>query len=506
MMFQNGNALGLVAGSARERVLAPVPPGQTIGIRRTDSAHIAFVLGFITVVLIFLLPASLLITLKLYSDAPGDSVLTKFHPATYTAVLGAWFALYGKRRSGGVVGLFRERPGLAWSIALILATTVYSVLNFGLSGIALYVETYLAAALTAVALEMGTPRQLRSLAYTMIVFCLINVVISLMEGATQTHFLPLTPGLLKNGDLGVDEFRGQALYTHPLTGALVTSMALFSVLAMRFRGWIAAAMFGTFMVGLMSFGGRSALFTSLTTLVAAALFQMASGLATRRLNIGFLAAFIAGVFLLPVLFVILTTMTDVGMRIISKMYLNDNSADVRIVQWYVLPLLDFHDMVFGASLARIEQLKVLVGLTGPGADIENGWLLLYLSLGLIGFPIITGALFLFVSHLGKQADMPIAWLVIIVTVLVSATNNSLGRKTPDLIFLTAFTIALSGFGARAKETNEEPAVASEESPWLRRTRLALLPSGPSRILRDQPSMQRLRSGLSPLRTGRQRSG
>ena len=362
--------------------------------------------------------------------------------------------------------------------------------------------------MAAIALEMGTPRQLRALGYTMVVFCLINVVISLMEGATQAHFLPLEPGLAKNVDQGIEEFRGQALYTHPLTGALVTSMALFSVLGMRFRGWVAAAMLGTFMVGLMSFGGRSALFTSLTTLVAAALFQMAFGLATRRLNIGFLAAFIAGAFLLPVLFTFLTTMTNVGMRIMSHIYLNDNSADVRIVQWRVLPLLNFHDMLFGASLARIEQLKVLVGLTGPGADIENGWLLLFLSLGVIGFPIIAGGLFLFVSHLGKRADMPVAWLVVIVTMLISSTNNSMGRKTSDLIFLAAFTIALSGFRAMAPETNEEPAaVGPEEPPWLRRTRLALLPSGPARVLRDQPSMQRMRSGLSPLRPpGRQRSG
>jgi hypothetical protein len=200
-------------------------------------------------------------------------------------------------------------------------------------------------------------------------------------------------------------------------------------------------------------------------------------------------------------------MTDVGMRIMSHLYL-DNSADVRIVQWRVLPLLDFHDILFGASLTRIEQLKVLVGLTGPGADIENGWLLLFLSLGVIGFPIIAGGLFLFVSHLGKRSDLPVAWLVVIVTVLISATNNSLGRKTPDLIFLAAFTIALSGFKAMAPETNEEPAaVGPEEPPWLRRTRLALLPSGPARVLRDQPSMQRMRSGLSPLRPpGRQRSG
>lgn len=504
MMSQTSSALGSLAANTRERILAPVPPDQTIGLRRSDPARYAFVFGFITIVLIFLLPASLLISLKLYSDTPGDSVLTKFHPATYTAILGAWFALYGKRRSGGVVGLFRERPALAWSIVLILTSAVYSVLSVGLSGIALFVETYLAAALTAIALEMGTPRQLRALGYTMLVFCLINVAMSLMEGATQTHFLPLEPGLAKNVDNGVEDFRGQALYTHPLTGALVTSMALFSVLGMRLRGSITTVIFGAFVVGLMSFGGRSALFTAMSTIIAVALFQLTSGLATRRLNIGFLGAFITGALLLPVLFAILTTMTDVGMRITSHLYLDD-SADVRIVQWRVLPLLHLHDILFGASLDRISQLKVLVGLTGPGADIENGWLLLFLNLGVIGLPIMAGGMFLLLWHLGKRADTSISWLVIIVTVLVSTTNNSLGRKTPDLIFLTAFTIALSGFGSMAKEATEKPAAASAE-PWPRRTSLSLMPSDPSRMLRDWPPMQRMRSGLSPLRTRRQRPG
>jgi hypothetical protein len=504
MMSQTSSALGSLAANTRERILAPVPHDQTIGLRRSDPARRAFVFGFITVILIFLLPASLLVSLKLYSDAPGDSVLIKFHPATYTAILGAWFALYGKRRGGGVAALFRERPTLAWSIVLILASAVYSVLSVGLSGIALFIETYLAAALTAIALEMGTPRQLRALGYTLMIFCLINVAISLMEGATQTHFLPLEPGLAKNVDIGVEDFRGQALYTHPLTGALVTSMAVFAVLGMRLRGPTTAAVFGAFIVGLMSFGGRSALFTAMSTIIAVALFQLTSGLVTRRLNIGFLAAFIAGALLLPVLFAILVTMTDVGMRITTHLYLDD-SADVRIVQWRVLPLLNLHDILFGASLDRIAHLKVLVGLTGPGEDIENGWLLLFLGLGVIGLPIMVGGLFLFLWHLGKSTNTSIGWLVIIVTVLVSTTNNSLGRKSPDLIFLTAFMVALSGFRSMAKEAIEESVVASAE-PWLRRTSLSLVPSGPTRILRDWPPMQRLRSGLSPIGTRRQRSG
>ena len=96
---------------------------------------------------------------------------------------------------------------------LILFCAVYSAFSVGLSGVAVYVETYLAAALVAIALEVGTERQLRVLGYTVLTFCVINVAMSLLEGATQTHFLPVPAGLQGNYDQGVDEFRGQALST-----------------------------------------------------------------------------------------------------------------------------------------------------------------------------------------------------------------------------------------------------------------------------------------------------
>ena len=412
----------------KEGALAAFRGSSVIGLKRSDPIRHAFPLGFAAIVMTFALPGSLLVYLGLYSDSPADGVLTKFHPVTYVAVLGACFALYGSKRSGGMTGLFRERPALAWSLTLILFCAVYSAFSVGLSGVAVYVETYLAAALATIALEVGTKRQLKVLGYTVLTFCVVNVAMSLLEGATQTHFLPIQPELQENYDQGVDEFRGQALYTHPLTGALVTSMALFMVLGMRMRGWLTAGIFGLFIIGLMSFGGRGALATAVLMIAAAALFQLASGLATGRLNVGFLGAFIAGVILVPALFVVLTTMTDVGMRITSHLYLDD-SADVRIVQWRVLSLLNMHDVLFGAPLERINLFKVQVGLTAPGNDIENPWLLTFLSLGVIGFPALIAAVFLFMWHLGRRTDTPIGWLIIISTLLICSTSNSLGRKT-----------------------------------------------------------------------------
>jgi hypothetical protein len=234
-----------------EHKLAPLPGAHAIGFRHSDPRRYAFPLAFAAIVLVFALPHNLLVRHGFAFDAPGGNPLTKFHPATYVAILAVWFALYRARGEGGITGLFRERPALAWSISLTLLCVVHSLINFGISGVAVYVETYLVAMVVTVSLEIGTERQLSVLGYTILAFALINVAVSLLEGHTETHFLPIGQDLLdpiqgKPLDEGVDEFRGQAFYEHPLTGALVTSMALFMVLGMRLRGWITGAIFGFF--------------------------------------------------------------------------------------------------------------------------------------------------------------------------------------------------------------------------------------------------------------------
>ena len=102
------------------------------------------------------------------------------------------------------------------------------------------------AALAALALETGTDKQLRRLAYLILALCLIAVCISLVEGRVQQEFLPQAPledlsaaQIKVQQEFGAEasEFRGPAFYSHPLTGALVTSMALFLVIGMRLRWW-----------------------------------------------------------------------------------------------------------------------------------------------------------------------------------------------------------------------------------------------------------------------------
>jgi hypothetical protein len=496
MTFRTGIGPAVAVGQ-RERTLSPYPAADVVGQKHINSRRAAFPLGFAAIILTFALPGSLLSAIGLYSYQPGGNPLTKFHPATYAAVLAYLVALYGRRQGGGgLAGLLRESPALAWSMGLIVFCMVYSTVSLGIGGMAVYVDTFLAAALATVALDAGTQRQRQILGYTIVAFCVINVVLSIYEDHAQTLLLPsgaVAENIGPTAREAVDEFRGQGFYTHPLTGVLVTSMALFMVLGMGIRGWRLVVLFGTFVVGLMSFGGRGALATTLLILGATALFQLTSGLATRRLNVGFLGAFIAGVFLLPALLVLLTTMTDIGLRVTSHLYLDDN-ADVRIVQWRVLSLLNVHDLLFGGEGDRIGLLKAQIGLTGAGSDIENPWLLTFLALGVIGFPFLMAALFLFLWHLGRRVDTPIGWLIVIATLLICSTNNSLGRKVPDLMFLSGIMIALSGFKSEQRESVAVTPVVSDLPD--RPSAITLAPGERNRALADQPPARRVPSALS----------
>ena len=447
---------------------------RTSGRSLSNARYYGFAIAYAAIVAALVLPSTLLLHYGLASDEPGGNVLAKFLPSTYLAVAAGLIALYGSRDSGGLSRLFKDSPALAWSTVLLVLCAVYSVLSVGVSGVAIYANTYLSAMLLAVATLNATPRQRRIIGYTLMAFAVLNVAISLLEGATHTHFLPVDPGLQASYNNTLDEFRGQALYEHPLTGALATALAVFLLLGMRLRNWIAGPLLGFLFVGLLSFGGRAALAVTILVIVVSSLGRLAISLVRRRLSLSFLSAVVAGALLLPVLIVALVTFTDVGIRIVSHLYM-DNSADVRVIQWNILDLLSFHQTLFGVPAPDVIAMKAQIGLDKPGTDIESFPLLMFLNLGLVGFPFYALSLLLFVLHLGKRTKSSAGWLMVVAAMMICSTSNSLGRKVPDLLFLAAFSTGLSGFSTR--ERTQVAAVGRRGSePPTPRTRSALSPN------------------------------
>ncbi|MBN8874197.1 MAG: VpsF family polysaccharide biosynthesis protein [Rhodospirillales bacterium] len=416
--------------------------------RSTPASPWAFRLGLAAVIAHFLVSVNLMYMVGIDYNAPGGNIFVKLHPGTFFALAGATLVLFGGRHAEGLRRLYAERPGLATFLTLMPILAVFSVISVGFSGVAVYIESYIAPGLLLVALTAGTPKQRRLLAYVVLGFALLNVAISVGESLNQAHMIPLQIGdadmekLQAQAD--VDEFRGAALYDHPLTGAMVTAIALFMLLGMQLPGLVSGIAFAVLLIGLFSFGGRAAMGMSVVMLAVCTAATLARGLVTRRLSGGFIAAIVAGLLFLPPLVAFVLTSTDIGARLVSHLYYDDSAA-VRHQQWEVLDHTNFRDMMFGVSPDRMMELKAEIGLDAATTDIENFWLIMFLNLGVIGFGLYLIAFFAFMIHLGRSTKHPLGWVVLVTMIIVASTSNSLGRKCSDLDFLVACMVGLSGF-------------------------------------------------------------
>lgn len=227
------------------------------------ASAVAFTLVLIAVVVEFCISGNALALLGVNYSRPGGSPFVKFHPATYFAVLAAVAALAGGSSDNRGLGyVFSKAPALLLFIMLMIFCTIYASANVGLMGAGIYIDTYISAGALAVAMVGASDRQRAILARMVLILCVVNVMISLAEYVNQDHFIPLE---LKDGDgkivtdLESEEFRPSGFYGHPLIGALATAFGLFLVLSPRFRFITTATCFGIFAVGLLGFGGRTAL-------------------------------------------------------------------------------------------------------------------------------------------------------------------------------------------------------------------------------------------------------
>lgn len=459
------------------RILTPTrlnDARQTGGNQR--MRHAAVAIAIFAVILEFAFSGNTLKDLGIDYATPGGNPLVKLHPSTYLVSVAAFMVLVLVRPAGsGLIRFFRATPALASFLVLMLFCAFYSIVNVGFSGAAVYVESYISAGLLAIVLEQGTDRQKRSLAWWIIAFCVLSIIISIGEGATQTHLIPMQFGDETPKDMVMDseDFRGAGLFGHPLTAALTASMATFMLLRMRMNALLKAALFTVMLIGLLSFGGRAALGVTLIMLSLAAAVVLVRGVVMRNLSIGFVGTIAAAVIILPPLLLIIITSTDIGERIMTHMYM-DESADVRSLQWLVLNHLNLHDVLFGVPPDRLAILKYQIGLGQDTTDIENFWLLMFLNLGSIGFVVFVIALGLFLMHLGRTTNHPLGWMLLVTAIIVDSSSNSLGRKSVDLYFMAACMIAMTGYPRTA------PAVSLRRKALtsLRRTteRLGARPS------------------------------
>lgn len=231
--------------------------------------------------------------------------------------------------------------------------------------------------------------------------------------------------------------------------------------------------------------------------------EMLSRLRRRALRRSDVAAVFCAATVVPAALALLLTQTGVGARLVSHLYWDD-SAQVRNVQWHLLPMMDPGEKLFGMTLARQELALHQLSLQWRIGAIENFWLLIYLYLGAAGFALFAAGFVPFLGWAFRRAALP-GRLMLVVVVLAASSSNSLGHKANLLTVLVPMALASAALrrsGDAAREAAGRPAVASpqrERAGGCRAPSLRVDGVAAGRLTPARPRADTLLSGWGPRR-------
>lgn len=404
------------------------------------------VLAILSVVMQLTVSSNLLYIMGIHYDVPGGDPLVKINPAAYVASLALMIRLCEAGDPfGALVRLFAANRLVATFMIAMVGCMVYAAVSVGVTGTAVYIDSYLSAGILLLVLGDATSAEKRALGMVMLALYFINVVIAIVEDETHRLLIPLYLETVR-AVTSKGNFRATALYDHPLNGAMMTSMAMFLLLQMRLRLWLSVVLGGTFIVGLFAFGGRAALVATVLALAGVGLWSLVADLLMRRLTMVRLLGVVGALAVGALITWFVITQTPIADRIVNQDYV-DNSAKVRVIEWMIPGMMNIRELLFGVDPGKQLQLAYQVGLVAPYSAIENFWLLAFLNLGLVGFlAYLTGFLSL-LADLWRRTPV-FGRLMLVVIITVASTSNSLGSKSNILFVLTGALIATAGYAER----------------------------------------------------------
>jgi hypothetical protein len=398
---------------------------------------------------------NLLVWLGVSYDVDGGMLFEKIHPATYLLAIAAFARVASWWDSSGHAahGVMRLKD-LALFLACISFCLLYAAALTGAGGLITLIDSFLPAGMVGVALADAKPAQLVRLRYVLRALFFTNACLALGESAAGAELIPLRPDM---SDPTID-FRPTALYDHPLTGAAATMLGLM----LRSRGsnfGIVSICYDTIMfTALLAFGGRIALLVLVmasSTLFAARLAWLALHNRLRMRDLLWAAAASACCAALAAG----AWAGGLADRLVAHLYW-DPSAQARIDQLRILDRLSFEQIIFGIRRADLMSLIEPLRLSFRVAAIENFWLLIFLTLGALCFPVFLCAIAALVHFLWREGST-LGRLMIVTLLLVASTSNSLGRKS-NLLTLLVGCVAASGRGCSCAA--ERPAPGSAGRP------------------------------------------
>jgi hypothetical protein len=364
----------------------------------------------------------------LYSS-DGGNVFEKIHPASYLLYLSLAILCVSRRGLGArIMELASRETELAIAISAFSATTILTLCVQGSGAAVILLDTFLPAVCAALSFLAGGYEYRRKLRVLLLACLLGNAAIAVIETCLQVNFIPAADAEF----IDRPEFRAMALFDHPLTGASAELMSLIMILRSNWSFFPKFFALITTMAALCAFGGRVALGLALVTLI----HSVTSITPSRKAVYSTALSLVVAMLICSMSFLSIEKFTS---RALNHFYW-DSSAQVRIVQFLIVAKLNTTEIFFGcrrSDLFRIIEQSYLQDSVGV---VENYWLLMFLLLGAVGFPLFVGGMMSILAWCLRRGGPTGLWMTICF-IASTSSSNSLGRKSMLLTLFVACSIA-----------------------------------------------------------------
>lgn len=426
--------------SQAERRLQDVACGdrQVLG---PDQRRLPRWLIYAGILALMVLPANLLVLLGIPYNLPGGSPFIKIHPSSYLILL-AFLACLAQRSFQSSLGEVAQQKPMVWIYPLIASlVTVITVLRFGISGVAFYIDGLIVPGALAWLLLAESEIFRRRTFHLIVVVILLNAVLGILEAASGWRLLPY----LIAGEAHREEFfRSAALASHPLESAGRTVPVLLASLVMPSK--VSLILIPILLLGLLGFGSRSAFIIVLVCLLMIYQRDLMASIRSRTISVEkTMGSLLLGLLIFLVSLMMIFSL-DLGARIIETLYW-DQSASARIESVLMLRHLSLEEWWFGSGP---EGVKNLTQLRMGWFNFENFWVILLIQLGVIQLILFTLAFLFWMANLVREAAFNIR-LAALAFLIIASGSDILATKTTNLSILVVTVIGAMAYSEKRGE-------------------------------------------------------
>jgi len=390
---------------------------------------------------LMVLPANLLVLLGIPYNLPGGSPFIKIHPSSYLILL-AFLACLAQRSFQSSLGEVAQQKPMVWIYPLIASlVTVITVLRFGISGVAFYIDGLIVPGALAWLLLAESEIFRRRTFHLIVVVILLNAVLGILEAASGWRLLPY----LIAGEAHREEFfRSAALASHPLESAGRTVPVLLASLVMPSK--VSLILIPILLLGLLGFGSRSAFIIVLVCLLMIYQRDLMASIRSRTISVEkTMGSLLLGLLIFLVSLMMIFSL-DLGTRIIETLYW-DQSASARIESVLMLRHLSLEEWWFGSGP---EGVKNLTQLRMGWFNFENFWVILLIQLGVIQLILFTLAFLFWMANLVQEAAFNIR-LAALAFLIIASGSDILATKTTNLSILVVTVIGAMAYSEKRGE-------------------------------------------------------